>query len=92
MIEPTGCLALALLVFTDARCLLEEFAARVFAVGEEVVYHAERDDGVAIAAHACVHEQCGDVLEAAGHVVEAVLALTRAVEYARDRHRAVLGR
>ena len=82
---------LAHLKLGDARGLLKERAAGAFLVIEDIVHHLELDDRIAVAADPRIHEEVGDVLEAAGDTIEQVLALAAAVVAARDRHGSVLG-
>ena len=91
-VEAAEGLAAAELVLRDAGGLLEEAAAVVGVLREDVLDHLQLDDRVRARAHPRVHEQVEDVLEPADGPVEEVLRLARAVEPAADRDVGVLGR
>ena len=54
----------------DTRGLFEHAAAAVVFVFDDIIHHAQFDDGVAVVAHTGIHEQVVDVFQAAGHIVE----------------------
>ena len=70
---------LAVAVFADARRLLKDLAALAALDGQDLVDLALSDDGIALAAHARVHEELVDVLETHRLAVDIVLRLARAV-------------
>ena len=84
-------LPLADFVFGNPRRLLEHLEARVFFVVQDVVHHAEGDDGVGIGTNARVQKQGGDVAQAAKRAVEAVFAFAGSVQGARDGDGLVFG-
>ena len=84
--------AFADLVFRHAGGLFEHAAASVLLIGEDVVDHAQGDDGVRVGADARVEEERGDVLEPAGDVVQPVLAFAATIQDAGDGDGVVVGR
>ena len=77
------------LVLVDAGGFLDELAPFQRTAVHHRFHHALLDDGVGVGAHARVQQEVGDVLEAAGHLVDLVLARARAEIAARDRDFAV---
>ena len=79
-------LLLAVAEARDARGLFEDLPAVLAFRRNDSVDLALPDDRVAVAAEAGIHEKLVDILEAHHRLVDAVLALARAVIPARDRH------
>ena len=77
------------LVLVDAGGLLDELAPFQGAAVHHRFHHALFDDGVGVGAHARVQQEVRDVLEAARHLVDLVLARARAEIAARDGDLAV---
>ena len=82
---PLG-LLLAVAVLADARRLLEHLPALAGFDGQDLVDLALSNDGVALPAHAGVHEQLIHVLEPHGLAVDIILRLPAAVIAAGHRH------
>jgi len=76
----------ARLVLGDARGLLKDVAPLLALDGEDLVDAALADEGIALLADARVAQQVDDVLQAAGGLVEAVLAVAVAVDAPGDHH------
>ena len=70
----------------DARRLLENGAAVLAALAQNIVDAALADDGIALLANAGIAEQVHDILEAAGGAVHEVFAVAAAVDAAGDAH------
>ena len=79
-------LLLAVAVFGDTGGLLEDLTALTALDGQNLVDLALADDGVALPAHAGVHEELVHILEADGLLIDVVLGLTAAVVPAGHRH------
>ena len=79
-------LLLAVAILADARRLLKDLAALAAFHGQDLVDLALSDDGVALPAHAGVHEQLIHVLEPDGLLVDVILRLAAAVVPAGHRH------
>ena len=80
-------------VLADTRRLLKDLAALAAFYGQDLVDLALSDDGIALAAHAGVHEQLVHVLEPHGLLIDVILRLAAAVVAAGDRYlRLVAGR
>ncbi len=79
-------LLLAVAELGDARRLLKDLAALTGLDGQYLVDLALADDGIALPAHAGVHEQLVHVLQADGLSVDVVFALPAAVVAASHRH------
>ena len=82
---PLG-LLLAVAVLADARRLLEYLPPIVAADGEDLIDLTLANDGIALPAHAGVHEQLIHVLEPHGLAVDIILRLPAAVIAAGHRH------
>ena len=85
------CLALADFVLGHPGGLFEHTAARVFFILEDIVHHAEGDDGIRVGTDTRIQEERGNVFQSAGYVVEAVFTFSSAIEQAGESHRIVLG-
>ena len=83
-------LLLAVAVAGDARRLLKNLPAVAGLDRENLVDLALADDGVALPAKTCVHEELVDVLQADAAAVDVVLALPRAVVPPGDHDLALL--
>ena len=74
----------------DAGGFLEDLPALAALGGQNLVDLALADDGVALSAHAGIHEQLGHILEADGLAVDIVFALAAAVVPAGNSNLALL--
>ena len=77
-------------VFADARRLLEHLPALAAFHGQDLVDLPLTNDGIALPAHAGVHEQLVDVLEPHGLAVDIVFRLPAAVIPAGNGHLALV--
>ncbi len=78
-------LPLADAIFLDTGGLFHKRAAILRLHGEHGVDLALPDDGVGITSHAGIEKQLVDIAQAAGNLVDQIVALAGSVEAARDR-------